>query len=420
MTTATTPVSISSVSADEQQIIDGLLKFVDQEIIPIQKGLGEVFTNPRLYWREDGTEAAAITQARQAARMASAKAGYYTMFCPKEFGGADLGIRMWFLCWEALHYRYGPPMTQLAYYVLSRFASGPHEVWRHASQSLQRKVIPDLASGRLQGCFGLTEPDAGSDSWMMKTTAVKDGKGWIINGTKQWTSWSPTADFVMVYAITDKELVAQRKGGISCFYVPTDTLGYRFESVLKIFGHIGGEEGILSFTNVRIPDEHLVGELHRGFDLAMLGVKHGRISNAAMTIGMARWAMDKAIAYANIRKTFGKTLAEHQTIQNYLAESVIKLYAARMMALDCAAKADAGRDVRSEISMLKLFATRSGYEVIDKCIQIHGGMGIANETGLFDALCMTRLTQIGEGASEIQLRSIAQQLLRGRVDMTFQ
>ena len=418
--TSTSPLPLSIVSAEDQQVIDSLLKFIDQEIMPIQKALGETFTNPRLYWREDGHESEAITKAREAARVASAKAGYYTMFCPKEFGGAALGMRLWFLCWEAMHHRYGTPVSQLPYYVLSRFGSGPHEVWSHASESLKRTVIPELASGRLQGCFGMTEPDAGSDSWMMKTTAVKDGKDWLINGTKQWTSWSPTADFVMVYAVTDKEQVAARKGGISCFYVPTTTPGYRFESVLKIFGHIGGEEGILSFTDVRIPDEYRVGELHRGFDLAMLGVRHGRMSNVAMAIGLGRWAMDKAIAYANIRKTFGKTLAEHQTIQNYLAESVLKLYAARMMALDCAAKADLGRDVRTETSMAKLFATRSAYEVIDKCIQIHGGMGIANETGLFEALCHARLIQIGEGASEIQLRSIAQQLLRGRIDMTFQ
>jgi len=409
----------SQISGSEQQVIDALHKFIDQQIMPIQKTIAKELENPRLYWDENGRESAKVTEARRAARMAAAEAGFYTMFCPTEFGGENLGIRLWFLCWESISHRYGAPITQLPYLVLSHFTGGPHEVWMHASEELKKKVLPDLSSGRIHGCFGLSEPDAGSDSWMMKTTAVRDGDDWVINGTKQWTSWSPTADFVMVYAVTDKETFAQRRGGITCFYVPTDTPGYQFSSVVKVFGQIGGDEGILTFTNVRVPDAYRVGEVGKGFDLAMLGVRHGRMSNAGRALGLSRWAMDKTLDYAKIRRTFGKTLGEHQTIQNYLAENAVKLYAGRLMALDCAAKADEGRDVRGEVSMVKLFCTRAGYEIIDKCIQIHGGMGLVNETNLFDALCVTRVMQIAEGATEIQFRSIAQLLSQGRVDLEF-
>ncbi|MBV9509946.1 MAG: acyl-CoA dehydrogenase, partial [Caulobacteraceae bacterium] len=211
----------------------------------------------------------------------------------------------------------------------------------------------------------------------------------------------------------------QKRGGITCFYVPTTTPGYRLESVIRMFGHLGGEEGILSFTDVRVPDAYRVGEVDKGFDLAMLGVRHGRLANAGRTIGLARWAMDMAVDYAKVRKTFGQTLAEHQTIQNYLAENATKLYAARAMAVDCATKADAGRDVRTEASIVKLYATRSAFEIIDSCMQIHGGMGFANETKLYAAWIQARQCFVTEGPNEIQLRSIAQNLLKGRVDLSF-
>jgi len=407
------------MDASDRQIIDNLHAFVDREIMPIQQALGATFHNERLHYDESGKEAPAITEAKRRARMRSAEAGFYTMFCSKKFGGEDLGIRLWFLCWESLFHRYGMPRTQFVYHVLSSFASGPHEVWEHASPELREEVMPHLASGRLQGCFGLTEPDAGSDSWMMRTEARRDGDGWIINGSKQWTTNSPTADFIMLYAVTDRELTNARKGGVSCFYIPTSTPGFKVESVLKIFGDLGGDEGILSFTDVRIPDKYRVGELNRGFDLAMLGVRHGRLANCGRTLGTARWAMEKAIDYAKVRRTFGAPLSEHQTIQNYIAEAATKLYAGRLMCLDAATKADEGRDVRTEVSMCKSYCTQAAFEIVDKCMQIHGGMGLANETRLYQALNQARMTHVTEGTNEIQKRQIAQNIFKGRVDLSF-
>jgi len=410
---------VTNIKPDEQSLIDSVHKFIEAEVAPIQAALGDRFWDERQHYTPSGKEAPEITAARRQVREASARAGFYTMFCPKDYGGAELGVRLWFLCWESLFHRYGPPSKQLAFFVFSHFTSGPHEVWKYAKPELQAEVLPELTAGRLQGCFGMSEPDAGSDAWMMRTTAVRDGDDWVINGMKQWTSWSPTADFVMVYAITDKALFAARRGGISCFYVPTDTPGFKVESVIKIFGRLGGSEGILSFTDVRVPDKHMVGELNRGFDLAMLGVRHGRLANAGRTLGLGRWALEKTIDYAKVRKTFGSTLAEHQTIRNYIAEATAILYAGRAMALDCADKADQGRDVRTEVSILKYFTTENLFTVLDKCIQIHGGMGLVNETRLYDAWHQARMTRIVEGASEIQLRQIAQHVLSGRVDLTF-
>jgi len=409
-----------STTSEETEILDGLMKFVESEVMPIQRSVDKLFADQRLYWEESGKESARITEARRKVREASARAGYYTMFCPEKFGGSELGVRLWFLAFEMLHHRYGPPYNLQPYSVLSHFTSGPHEVWEHASPELQAEVLGDLSSGKLQGAFGLSEPDAGSDSWMMRTTAVRDGDHWIINGTKQWTSWSPTADFIMVYAVTNKELFAQRKGGVTCFYVPTRTPGYSLAGIIRIFGQIGGDEGILAFDNVRVPDTYRVGELDKGFALAMLGVRHGRLANAARNLGFARWAMEKTIDYAKVRRTFGKPIGEHQAVQTYLAESAMKMYAGRAMSLDAAGKVDQGFDVRDEVSMVKAFVTQNCHEIFSKCMQIHGGMGIANETKLIDAWFMSKLNQIAEGATEIQYRSIAQGLLSGRTNLEFQ
>jgi acyl-CoA dehydrogenase len=162
-----------------------------------------------------------------------------------------------------------------------------------------------------------------------------------------------------------------------------------------------------------------VGELNRGFKLAMLGTRHGRLANAGRTLGLARWALDKAVAYAKVRRAFDVTLAEHQTIRNYLAESAIELYSARATALDCAGRIDNGADGRSEVSMIKVYATQVAFKVIDRAMQIHGGMGLTNETELSDAWMNTRVTRITEGTNEIQMRSIAASLLSGRIDLGF-
>jgi acyl-CoA dehydrogenase len=400
-------------------MIADLHSFIDAKVMPIQEELGPVFNNPRLYYDERGIESAQITDARRRARMRSAEAGYYTMFCPTEFGGANRGFRAWFLCWESLFHRYGAPPTQLPFFMLSHFTSGPHEVWQHASESLKAEIIPDLSSGKLQGAFALTEPDAGSDSFAMTTTAVRDGDDWVINGKKQWTSWAPVADFVMVYAVTNPALLEARKGGITCFFIPTNTPGYQLDAVIPLFGKLGGDEARISLQNVRVPDRFRVGKVDEGFKLALLGIRHGRLANAGRTLGLARWALDKAVNFAKTRKAFGVTISEHQTIQNYLAESAVDLYAGRAMALDCATRIDNGEDARAEVSMVKAFTTKVAFTSIDRSMQVHGALGLANETGLTEAWMNTRMTHVAEGTNEIQLRSIAQLLLSGRINLGF-
>ena len=155
-----------------------------------------------------------------------------------------------------------------------------------AEQMLQPFMV-----GKTTACFGMSEPDAGSDAWAMRTRATKEGDEWVISGTKQWITNSPTADYIFVFAVTDEQLKIKRKGGVSCFIVPMSSPGLKVDSVIKLFGNIGGDEGIVSFTDVRVPASALVGELHRGFDLALAGVSTGRISTpaAASASRAGRW-----------------------------------------------------------------------------------------------------------------------------------
>ncbi|MGD9713900.1 MAG: acyl-CoA dehydrogenase family protein [Thermomicrobiales bacterium] len=401
---------------EERLVIDGLLSFARHEVVPIEEDLGEALHDPRQLYDAEGRESPAVSSARRRVRMASAGAGYYTMFCPPEISGGGLGARMSFLCWEALHHAFGPG-DHLVYNAISHWASGPSRIWTQTSEHLAQTTLPRVVSGELQGCFGMSEPDAGSDAWRMKTSAVRDGDAWVINGSKQWTSFAPTADYILAFAVTDRSLVETRKGGITCFYIPTETPGFAVESVIRLFGEIGGREAIISLTDVRIGDEFRVGTVDRGFDLAMMGATQGRFYNTARSVGLSRWAMERAVEYARSRWASGKPIGEHQAIQMMLADIGVETYAARTMGLDAAARADAGKDTRREAAMAKLFATNAAVRTFDRVIQVHGAMGLTNEMHFYEGWKTTRAIRIADGTDEILRRTIAREMLKGRVDL---
>lgn len=397
-----------------RMVVEGLLDFVEKEVVPIEAGVSEILHDPRRCYQEDGREVEALTAARKAVRLASARAGYYAMFCPAEIGGGGLGETAEFRCWEALHHRYGPGEL-LVYRAIAHWASGPSAIWSRASSALQRDVLPGVIAGELQGSFGMSEPDAGSDAWRMRTSATRDGDGWRLTGSKQWTSFAPTADYVLTFAVTDPAAAEARKGGISCFYVPTASAGFAVESVIRLFGEIGGREAILSFDNVWVEDTARLGEVGRGFELAMLGATRGRFYNTARSVGLSRWALERSVEYAQVRRTMGKPIGEHQSIQNLLADCATEIYAARMMGLDCVRRAEAGEDVRREAAMAKLFATNTATRTFDRAMQIHGGMGLTNELRLHEGWKTARTIRIADGTDEILRGTIAKALLRGNV-----
>ncbi|MGE0386860.1 MAG: acyl-CoA dehydrogenase family protein [Gammaproteobacteria bacterium] len=405
--------SNSEITAE--QFMDGLFGFIDKEVMPIQKQLGEHFTNPRLFWREDGRLSDINVQARRQVRMASARAGYYTAFCPTELGGMGLGAEIYYQTFEELSCRTGAPHTQLPMVTLAHTSTGPTALWMHVSERLKAEVLPALSRGELQGSFAMSEPDAGSDAWNMRTRAVRDGGDWILNGQKQWATWAPTADFVITFAITDPARFAARKGGLTCFFVPADAPGYRLESIVPVLGDIGGEECILSYTDLRIPDAYRIGPEGEGFPIAMQGSHGLKMTKLARSTGLARWAHAKALEWAKVRKTFGKPLTEHQTIQNMLAQNAIDIYTCRLMGMDLARKLDEGTHNRGEHAMADAFVFAAANRVIDRSMQIMGGMGMTNAGELFEGWKMTRIARITEGPTEIQMRMVARAVIGGQL-----
>jgi acyl-CoA dehydrogenase len=235
----------------------------------------------------------------------------------------------------------------------------------------------------------------------------------VLNGTKQWISSSPFADYAIVFAVTDEELRRARQGGITCFLVPTQATGFSVDSIIKLFGHIGGNEAILSFSEVWVPDDHVVGGLHDGFSLAVGGVSLGRMYNAGRCVGLARWALEEATAYVQERKAFGRPISEYQGVTFQLAESAMEIYAARAMTLDCARRLDAGERADRNVNMVKAYVTEMCFRVLDRCMQVHGAMGMTNELRLSEGWHTARTVRMADGSAEVMRRNIARALLRG-------
>jgi acyl-CoA dehydrogenase len=406
-------VTLTSDKVEASELQHALFGFIEAEVMPIEDRVRSFLDDPRKYWLENGHIAPEIVAARREVRKASARAGFYTMFCPEELGGGGLGARLYFDVWEALCHRYGSPQSRLPFQVLAHTSTGPSALWLHASPALRDSLLGPLSRGELQGSFAMSEPQAGSDAWMMSTRAVRDGEEWVINGTKQWASWAPSSDFVITFAITDPQAFKARRGGLTCFYVPTDAEGYNLDSIVEVFGELGGEECILSYNDVRVPDEYRLGEVGAGFYVAMQGSGQLKLTKMGRTIGLARWALDRAIEYALVRETFGEKLIDHQTIRNMLSESSIEIFAAKAMSYVIAERLDAGEDAHFERSMANAYIFDAMYRVYDRAMQTIGGMSLANDTGMIAGWHTLRVCRMSEGPTEVQLRAVGKSLVKG-------
>jgi len=216
--------------------------------------------------------------------------------------------------------------------------------------------------------------------------------------------------------VTDPDAAAARKGGITGFFLRTDQAGFSVPSTIPVMGHLGAEIGIIALEGVRVADSHRMGAVGEGLKVAMSGVNTGRLGMAGSCVGLARWALEAALDYAKTRKTFGKPIAEHQAIQLHLADCAMDIYAARSMVQNCAWQVATGKRAVKEISMVKAFSTEMLNRVMDRCIQVHGAMGLTNELRLEAGYRFARVMRIPDGTGEIQRRTIAQRLLAGDVD----
>lgn len=265
-----------------------------------------------------------------------------------------------------------------------------------------------MAKGETLGAFGLTEPNAGSDAGGTRTTAVLDGDEYVINGEKCWITNAQYARQVIVTAVTGKD--ARGKNIITALIVPTDSPGFTIRSNYDKMGVRASNTCELVFENVRVPKENVLGDPQKGFKQFLYTLDGGRISIAALAVGIAQAAFEKALQYAKERVQFGQSISKFQAIQFKLADMAMEIELARNMVYKAAWLKDQGKPFTKEASFAKLFASEMGFRVCNQAIQIHGGYGYMKEYGVERHLRDIKLMEIGEGTSEIQRLVIARQL----------
>jgi alkylation response protein AidB-like acyl-CoA dehydrogenase len=322
----------------------------------------------------------------------------------EEYGGSGLGALEWAVLMEELaRAEAGVALSLAAHHGLC--SAHIHLV---GSQEQKRRFLPPLARGETVGCWALTEPGSGSDAGGMRTTAVRDGDHFVLNGSKNFITNGGIADTAVVIAVTDR---AAGKKGISAIVVERGTKGFRAGRKEDKLGVRSSDTSELAFEDCRVPAANLLGREGMGFVDTLRILDKGRIGIAAFSIGIARAALEASIRYARERRQFGHAIADFQAIQFKIAEMATKVDAARLLTFRAAALADRGKPHSAESSMAKLFATEAAVEVALEAIQIHGGYGYIKEYPVERHLRDAKLGTIGEGTSEVQRLVIARLLL---------
>lgn len=331
--------------------------------------------------------------------------GLLGMVVPEQWGGTYMDYVAYALAVEEISAGDGSLGALMS--IHSSVGCGP--LLRYGTAEQQDHWLPDLAAGKVIGCFCLTEPQAGSEAHNLRTRAVLDGDSWVLNGSKQFVSNGRRAGLAIVFAVTDPEL---GKKGLSAFLVPTDTPGFRVERTEHKMGLRASDTCAVTLDNCRIPAANLLGERGKGLAIALSNLEGGRIGIAAQALGIARAAFEAALGYARERIQFDKAIIQHQSIANMLADMHTRLNAARLLILHAARLRTAGQPCLSEASQAKLFATETGEWVCSKAIQIHGGYGYLEDYPVEQYYRDIRITQIYEGSSEIQRLLITRELDR--------
>jgi len=379
-----------SLSDEERQIRDWVRTFVQRELVPLEQ---EVLRRERAH--QPGLTDDELTELRLKAK----KSGFWGVQTPPEYGGMGLSAVMTALLEAELGRTFVP----------FSFGGAADNILFHANDEQKERYLLPTIEGKRKSCFAITEPGAGSDAKAIRTTARRDGSDWVINGEKTFITGGNEADFAMVFAVTDPEKGAN--GGVTCFLVDRD-MGWRSEYIDTM-----GEWGPASliFEDVRVPEEQVLGEVGQGFALAMQWIGRGRYLLPARAIGACERLLSMAIEHANTRETFGAPLAERQAIQWMIADSGVEIEALRWLVLHAAWQVDKGMDSRHAQSMAKLYGGQKANEIVDRVLQIHGGMGYTRELPIERWYRELRLLRIYEGTDEIQRRTIARNLLKGHV-----
>lgn len=331
--------------------------------------------------------------------------GLLGVIFPPELGGAGLGYVDYMLAIEELSAVDG----SIGIIVAAHNSLCTNHIFLAGNDAQRQKYIPKLASGEWLGAWGLTEPGSGSDAAGARTTAVRKGDRWVLNGNKTFITNGHYADVSVVIAVTDK---SQGTHGLSAFIVEKGTPGFRPGKKENKLGLRASDTSELIFEDCEIPAENLLGKEGEGFVDAMRTLDGGRISIAALSLGIARGALDASVKYVKQRKQFGKAIAEFQGIQWKLADMATELDAARLLTLRAAVLKDAGQRVTRESSMAKLYASEVAVRICDEAVQLHGGYGFIKDYPVEKFYRDVKLCTIGEGTSEIQRMVIGREILK--------
>ncbi|HEY2512691.1 MAG TPA: acyl-CoA dehydrogenase family protein [Polyangiaceae bacterium] len=334
-----------------------------------------------------------------------AELGLLGIRIPEEYGGSGLDVTSYAICVEEIAKIDG----SLALTVASHNGLGTGHILAFGNEEQKQRYLPKAAKGEWLAAWALTEPGSGSDSAGLATTARRDGNDWVINGTKMFITQGSVGGFCVVLARTNPS--APKQKGITAFVVEHGTKGFTASKHLEKLGCRSSDTVELTFEDVRVSDAYRVGEIDRGFTDTMQILDRGRISIAAMALGLGQGALDMAVTYAKDRKQFGKPISDFQAIQWMLADSKTELDAASLLTYRAAWLADLGKRYSQEASMAKLYASEAATRACNRALQIHGGYGYTREFNVERHLRDVKLCEIGEGTSEVQRRVIAKHIL---------
>ncbi len=376
------------IQLNEEQLLlrDNVRRFADEVVRPRAKEIDKTGEFPRAFFDQAG------------------ELGLAGVAVPEEYGGGGMDNLSYSLAIEEISRACANSGVILS--VNNSLVCDP--ILRFGSEPQKREFLTPLASGRKLGCFGLTEPGAGSDAASLRTLARRDGDGYVLDGSKVFITNGTHADLALVFATVDPE---KKHRGITAFIVPTDAPGFHCGVHETKLGVNASGTTELAFDQVRVSEGHRLGAEGEGFKIAMATLDGGRIGIAAQAVGIAQAALEDALAYAQQREQFGQRLAEFQAIQFYLADMSTEIDAARLLTWKAAWTKDQGKRYTLEAAQAKLFASEMAQRVTNKALQIHGGYGYSREYNVERYFRDARITEIYEGTSEVQKMVIADWVL---------
>jgi len=390
-----------TVPEEIERLCDGVRRFMDEHVYPLERAARG--------WKLDAAGPAYPPAIREVQQRAKAL-GYWAFHLPAEAGGAGIPFMHYVLINEILG---RSPLAPVCVGSQAPDSGNAEILWRHGSDEQKARWLRPLVAGEIRSCFSMTEPEvAGSDPKLLRTTAVRDGDHWMINGHKWFTSGAHGASFAIVMAMTDPDQ-ANPYLRFSQIIVPTDTPGFHIERGIPVMGDDDNHHAEVRYEDCRVPVTNLLGPRGMGFVIAQDRLGPGRIHHCMRWLGMAQRAFELMCSYATSREAFGSTLARKANIQDWVAESRADIQAARLMTLHAAWKIDTegASAAREEIALIKFFGARVLHAVVDRAVQVFGAAGVTEDHPLSMFYRQARLARIYDGPDEVHKMTVARRIL---------